>query len=150
MGKGQRKNNLDTPKARRAKERMNVDLDRDQCEDKVHENETRKPKTLNISMEYGDIVQLNVISENDKITVLGDIPMTEFSRNRQDSPVKVHKIRDKNESTSEKDIQSPDYGVETDIKKTSRDSFYDLIGEGEDSIKFADDDEEYVDNKVSV
>ncbi|XP_051156491.1 uncharacterized protein LOC127278692 isoform X2 [Leptopilina boulardi] len=152
MGRGQRKNNLDTPKTRRAKERKNIDLDRDQCEDKVEKNEICKPKTLNISMEYGDIVQLNVISEKDKITTVlsGDIPMTEFSRNRQDSPVKVHKKKGKKESTSEKDIQSPDYGVETDIKKTSRDSFYDLIGEGEDSIKFADDDEEYIDNKATI
>lgn len=77
--------------------------------------------------------------------------MTEFSRNRQESPVKVHRSKDsKKESVSEKEIQSPDYGVEADMKETSRDSFYDLIGEGEDGFKFADDDDEYVDNKVTV
>ncbi|XP_043461860.1 uncharacterized protein LOC122498264 isoform X2 [Leptopilina heterotoma] len=150
LGRGQKKNNLDTPKARRAKDRKNVDLDRDKCEEKDYENETCKPKTLNISMDYVDIVKLNVVSEKDKVAALGDIPMTEFSRNRQDSPVKVHRTKDKGEFPSEKEIPSPDYGVETDVKKNSRDSFYDLIGEGEDSIKFADDDDEYLDNKATV
>ena len=151
LGRGQRKNNLDTPRTRRAaKGQHSPDLDRDECEVKVHENSSPKPKTLNVPLDYRDVVALNLVSEKNN-GVLGDIPMTEFSRNRQDSPVKVHRSKDsRKETVSEKEIQSPDYGVEADMKETSRDSFYDLIGEGEDGFKFADDDDEYVDNKVTV
>ena len=152
MDRGQRKHNIDSPKIQKAgKERHIPDLDRDCCELKDHDNSTSKPKTLNVSLEYRDIVNLNIISDKDRIGILDDIPMTEFSRNRQDSPVKVHRSKDSRKKiASEKEIQSPDYGVEADMKETCRNSFYDLIGEGEDGLKFADDDDECVDNKAAV
>ncbi|XP_032671721.1 uncharacterized protein LOC116844362 isoform X3 [Odontomachus brunneus] len=55
-----------------------------------------------------------------------------------------------NISLSKKEIQSPDYGVESDMKTESRETFYDLIRENEDGIKFADDDDEYIDNRANL
>ena len=66
------------------------------------------------------------------------IPLAEFSRSRQESPVKVHES-----SRTRLELQSPEIGE-------TKQSFYALIGEGEDGIKFADDDDEYLDNKAAV
>lgn len=83
------------------------------------------------------------------------IPMAEFSRNRQDSPVRVH-CKAKNSENKKKfmELQSPDYGVDMDMKEDEtmmKETLYsNFIGGGEEELKFADDDDEYVDNKVEI
>ncbi|XP_066582387.1 uncharacterized protein gogo [Prorops nasuta] len=83
------------------------------------------------------------LSENRKLDTV-NIPMAELS-----SRVRLPKMAEKMSIFTE-DIQSPDYGIDTDPKEASRDSFYDLIRESEDKIKFADDDDELYDNKANV
>lgn len=112
-----------------------------------------KAKTPVLQRKYDDITDFNSLVESNQILKnVEDIPMKELSRNRNESPVKVHRTKDaKKDIFPVKEIQSPDYGVEADIRDTSRESFYDFIGEDEDEFKFADDDEdEYIDNKVGA
>nr|CCQ71382.1 hypothetical protein CcPL8.018 [Cotesia congregata] len=123
-----------------------------------------KPKTPIIgSRKYKDVADLNLVMESSKekiLTHVESIPMKEFSRTRNDSPARVHKSKETDNDINnivlvgkkQCQIQSPDYGVEMDIRdEISRDSIYDLIGEDEEEFKFADDDEdEYIDNKITA
>ncbi|XP_015594659.1 uncharacterized protein LOC107267440 isoform X2 [Cephus cinctus] len=126
------------------------DLDRDFCERK-DDAISSKPKTPNVQRRYKDITELNTICDSQKIVNPVNIPLKEFPRGRLASPAKVHKSKEaRKDVIAQKEIQSPDYGVEVDMKEEPKGSFYDLIGEGEDGFKFADEDEEYVDNKVTA
>lgn len=108
---------------------------------------------LNVtSGKYRDFMQFAQPREANKLSDCTNIPMIEFSGPRLNSPATARKLTtdNLNISLSKKEIQSPDYGVESDIKVESRDSFYDLIRENEDGIKFADDDDEYIDNRANL
>ncbi|XP_012541102.1 uncharacterized protein LOC105839373 isoform X2 [Monomorium pharaonis] len=108
---------------------------------------------LNVtSGKYRDFTQFTQPRETNKLSDCTNIPMIEFSGPRLNSPAAARKLTTDNLNISlfKKEIQSPDYGVETDIKTESRDSFYDLIRENEDGIKFADDDDEYIDNRANL
>ncbi|XP_057319380.1 uncharacterized protein LOC130663870 isoform X2 [Microplitis mediator] len=122
-----------------------------------------KPKTPLInSRRYKDCADLNLVMESKGkiLQNVENIPMKEFTRSRNDSPARVHKSKETDNDINNIvlvdkkicQIQSPDYGVEMDIRdEISRDSIYDLIGEDEGEFKFADDDEdEYVDNKITA
>lgn len=101
---------------------------------------------------YRDFTQFTQPRETNKLSDYTNIPMIEFSGPRLNSPATARRLTtdNLNISLSKKEIQSPDYGVESDIKTESRDSFYDLIRENEDGIKFADDDDEYIDNRANL
>ncbi|KAG5323137.1 SSPO protein, partial [Acromyrmex heyeri] len=101
---------------------------------------------------YRDFTQFTQPRETNKLSDCTNIPMIEFSGSRLNSPATARRLTtdNLNISLSKKEIQSPDYGVESDIKTESRDSFYDLIRENEDGIKFADDDDEYIDNRANL
>ncbi|CAL1681661.1 unnamed protein product [Lasius platythorax] len=101
---------------------------------------------------YRDFMQFTQPREANKLSDCTNIPMIEFSGPRLNSPATARRLTtdNLNISLSKKEIQSPDYGVESDIKVESRDSFYDLIRENEDGIKFADDDDEYIDNRANL
>ncbi|XP_072764164.1 uncharacterized protein Gogo isoform X3 [Anoplolepis gracilipes] len=109
---------------------------------------------LNVSgqCKYRDFMQFTQPQETNKLSDCTNIPMIEFSGPRLNSPAAARRLTtdNLNISLSKKEIQSPDYGVESDIKVDSRDSFYDLIRENEDGIKFADDDDEYIDNRANL
>ncbi|KAL0109016.1 hypothetical protein PUN28_014247 [Cardiocondyla obscurior] len=109
---------------------------------------------LNVSgpCKYRDFTQFTQPQEINKLSDSTNIPMIEFSGPRLSSPAMARRLTtdNLNISLSKKEIQSPDYGVESDIKTESRDSFYDLIRENEDGIKFADDDDEYIDNRANL
>lgn len=108
---------------------------------------------LNVtSGKYRDFTQFTQPREINKFSDCTNIPMIEFSGPRLNSPATARRLTtdNLNISLSKKEIQSPDYGVESDMKTESRDSFYDLIRENEDGIKFADDDDEYIDNRVNL
>ena len=151
----QPKNYEDCTKIQRDAVQSTHDLDRDLCEPK---DESMRPdvfqtkaKTPNLQRKCSDITDFNALAESQKILNAENIPLKEFVRARNESPVKVHKSKDdRKDMVMEKDIQSPDYGVEVDIRDTSRESFYDFIGEDQDGIKFADDDDEYIDNKIGA
>lgn len=148
INQNRRKNSNDATKPRRHSTRDN---DRDFCESK-DEFILPKPKTPLVHHRYKEIADFNSVIESKKITGIESIPMREFARSRNDSPARVHRTNEmiKNK-LPEKEIQSPDYGVEADIREISRDSFYDFIGEDEDGFKFADDDEDdYIDNKITA
>jgi len=99
---------------------------------------------------YRDFTQFTQPCEA-KLSDCTNIPMIEFSGPRLGSPATARRLTTDNLNTSLKmEIQSPDYGVESDIKAESRESFYDLIGENENGIKFADDDDEYIDNRANL
>ncbi|EGI58243.1 hypothetical protein G5I_13677 [Acromyrmex echinatior] len=104
------------------------------------------------SCKYRDFTQFTQPRETNKLSDCTNIPMIEFSGSRLNSPATARRLTtdNLNISLSKKEIQSPDYGVESDIKTESRDSFYDLIRENEDGIKFADDDDEYIDNRANL
>lgn len=108
---------------------------------------------LNVSgpCKYRDFTQFTQPREI-KLSDCTNIPMIEFSGPRLNSPATARRLTtdNLNISLSKKEIQSPDYGVESDMKTGSRDSFYDLIRENEDGIKFADDDDEYIDNRANL
>lgn len=102
---------------------------------------------------YRDFTQFTQPRESNKQpSDCTNIPMIEFSGPRLSSPVATQKLTtdNLNISLSRKEIQSPDYGVETDMKTEPRETFYDLIRENEDGIKFADDDDEYIDNRANL
>lgn len=101
---------------------------------------------------YRDFMQFTQPREINKLSDCTNIPMIEFSGPRLNSPATARRLTTDNFniSLSKKEIQSPDYGVESDIKVESRDSFYDLIRENEDGIKFADDDDDYIDNRANM
>lgn len=102
---------------------------------------------------YRDFTQFTQPRESHKqLSDCTNIPMIEFSGPRLSSPATTQKLTtdNLNISLSKKEIQSPDYGVESDMKTESRETFYDLIRENEDGIKFADDDDEYVDNRANL
>lgn len=149
-----RKNSLDSPKSRRDMSRIQPprDEDRDFCEPKDESAfVTARARTPNVQRKHSDITDFNALAESNRIFKVEDIPLKEFARGRHESPVKVHKSKDvRKDVLPEKEIQSPDYGVEADIRDVARDSFYDFIGEDEDGFKFADDDDEYIDNKVGA
>jgi len=109
---------------------------------------------LNVSgpCKYRDFTQFTQPHEINKLSDCTNIPMIEFSGPRLNSPATARKLTtdNLNISLSKKEIQSPDYGVESDMKTESRDSFYDLIRENEEGIKFADDDDEYIDNRANL
>ncbi|XP_077267497.1 thrombospondin-1 like protein golden goal isoform X2 [Temnothorax americanus] len=110
---------------------------------------------LNVSgpCKYRDFTQFTQPREINKLSDCTNIPMIEFSSGpRLNSPAATRRLTtdNLNISLSKKEIQSPDYGVESDMKTESRDSFYDLIRENEDGIKFADDDDEYIDNRANL
>ncbi|XP_024893333.1 uncharacterized protein LOC112468411 isoform X1 [Temnothorax curvispinosus] len=109
---------------------------------------------LNVSgpCKYRDFTQFTQPREINKLSDCTNIPMIEFSGPRLNSPAATRRLTtdNLNISLSKKEIQSPDYGVESDMKTESRDSFYDLIRENEDGIKFADDDDEYIDNRANL
>lgn len=109
---------------------------------------------LNVSgpCKYRDFTQCTQPREINKLSDCTNIPMIEFSGPRLNSPATARRLTtdNLNISLSKKEIQSPDYGVESDMKTESRDSFYDLIRENEDGIKFADDDDEYIDNRANL
>lgn len=150
---------------RRSKESINsikcagpIDLDRDFCEardDDKWENSTSARTPRLMRRKYKDIIDLNNggenrgnMSVNHHQAMTAAIPMKELAGKQAGlhqlgSPAKVHKSKE-----ILREMQSPDYGVVADIRETRKQSFYDLIGEGEDVIKFADDDDECFDNKV--
>ncbi|XP_011690757.1 PREDICTED: uncharacterized protein LOC105451785 [Wasmannia auropunctata] len=99
-----------------------------------------------------DFTQFTQPRETNKLSDCTNIPMIEFSGPRLNSPATARRLTtdNLNISLSKREIQSPDYGVESDMKTESRDSFYDLIRENEDGIKFADDDDEYIDNRANL
>ncbi|XP_025991636.1 uncharacterized protein LOC105203875 isoform X2 [Solenopsis invicta] len=101
---------------------------------------------------YRDFTQFTQPREINKLSDCTNIPMIELSGPRLNSPATARRLTtdNLNISLSKKEIQSPDYGVESDMKTESRDSFYDLIRENEDGIKFADDDDEYIDNRANL
>lgn len=102
---------------------------------------------------YRDFTQFTQPRESNKqLSDCTNIPMIEFSGPRLGSPATTQKLTtdNLNISLSKKEIQSPDYGVESDMKTESRETFYDLIRENEDGIKFADDDDEYIDNRANL
>lgn len=102
---------------------------------------------------YRDFTQFTQPRESNKQPPdCTNIPMIEFSGPRLSSPVASQKLTtdNLNISLSRKEIQSPDYGVESDMKTEPRETFYDLIRENEDGIKFADDDDEYIDNRANL
>ncbi|KAL6255317.1 hypothetical protein P5V15_013657 [Pogonomyrmex californicus] len=110
---------------------------------------------LNVSgpCKYRDFTQFTQPQETNKLSDCTNIPMIEFSGPRLNSPATARRLTTDNLNISlskRKEIQSPDYGVESDMKTESRDSFYDLIRENEDGIKFADDDDEYIDNRANL
>lgn len=102
---------------------------------------------------YRDFTQFTQPRESKQLSDC-NIPMIEFSGPRLSSPVATQKLTtdnlNLNISLSNKELQSPDYGLESDMKTESRETFYDLIGENEDGIKFADDDDEYIDNRANL
>jgi hypothetical protein len=117
-------------------------LDRDYCEVNILSN-TISFKTSNISRRHQDVIALNAIHDDDKKRSenIVNIPLAEISRNRIESPVKVHcQSSNSNRNVS---IHSPNYGVSFE---EINESYYDIIGKN-DGIKFADDDDEYIDNK---
>lgn len=101
---------------------------------------------------YRDFTQCTQPRESNKLSDCTNIPMIEFSGPRLGSPATTHRLTtgNLNISLAKKEIQSPDYGLESDMKAESRESFYDLIRENEDGIKFADDDDEYIDNRANL
>ncbi|XP_014468051.1 PREDICTED: uncharacterized protein LOC106740996 isoform X2 [Dinoponera quadriceps] len=110
---------------------------------------------LNVTAgKYRDFTQFTQPRESGRqLSDCTNIPMIEFSGPRLGSPATTQKLTtdNLNISLSRKEIQSPDYGVESDMKTESREStFYDLIRENEDGIKFADDDDEYIDNRANL
>ncbi|XP_023317797.1 uncharacterized protein LOC106656491 [Trichogramma pretiosum] len=117
-------NDLDTPRTRR----RYLGKNQDYCDVNI----------LNDSPVQEDVSQLNAVDARKSPGSAVNIPMAEFSRNKQESPVKVHG------GGSRKNVTHPS----PDNHETKPSSFYALIGEGEDGIKFADDDDEYIDNKV--
>lgn len=127
--------------------------------DRGHQSAKDDPKSdivltnLNVSgpCKYRDFTQFTQPREI-KLSDCTNIPMIEFSGPRLNSPATARRLTtdNLNISLSKKEIQSPDYGVESDMKTGSRDSFYDLIRENEDGIKFADDDDEYIDNRANL
>ncbi|XP_063995525.1 uncharacterized protein LOC135172933 isoform X2 [Diachasmimorpha longicaudata] len=127
------------------------DSDRDVCEVK---DEFILPRTPGYQRRYKDIADFNGMDGGDRRGSNESIPMREIRRSCE-SPVRVHRSKEAKDIyiLKEKEVASPDYGVECEGKGT-RESFYDFIGEDEDGIKFADDDEGdaegYVDNKVTV
>ncbi|XP_043281584.1 uncharacterized protein gogo isoform X2 [Venturia canescens] len=151
-----RKHSQDSPKSR--SRLHNTTTNREvSSEIKEEQNNTRKndlakAKTPVLQRKYDDITDFNALVESNKMLNVENIPMKELTRSRNESPVKVHRSKDpKKDVFPAKEIQSPDYGVEADIRDTSRESFYDFIGEDEDGFKFADDDEdEYIDNKIGA
>lgn len=153
----ERRNNSEASRHRKdgSKSRATEDPDRDYCESWDDDNRTDfimpKQKT---ETSKEDFTELNSVCGVVKIGSAVNIPLKEFPVGRiaSDSPVRVHRRPRDNvgkESRIEKEIQSPDYGVELDMREESK-GFYDLIGEGEDGLKFADDDEDYIDNKVQT
>lgn len=99
---------------------------------------------------YQDLTQFTQPCET-KLSDCTNIPMIEFSGPRLSSPATARRLTTDNLNISlKKEIQSPDYGVESDIKTESRESFYDLMHENENGIKFADDDDEYIDNRANL
>ncbi|EFN76017.1 hypothetical protein EAI_16120 [Harpegnathos saltator] len=102
---------------------------------------------------YRDFTQFTQPRESNKqLSDCTNIPMIEFSGPRLSSMATTQKLTtdNLNISLSKQEIQSPDYGVESDMKTESRETFYDLIRENEDGIKFADDDDEYIDNRANL
>ncbi|XP_047370834.1 uncharacterized protein LOC124957701 isoform X1 [Vespa velutina] len=125
--------------------------------EKTKDNEKSKSFLSNLDLtnvvqyKYKDFTHFTQPSENKKNLDIVNIPMMEFSRGCLKSPVKVHRQVDKKRIVlPQEDILSPDYGVETDMKDESHESFYDLIRESENEIKYADEDDEYIDNKAST
>ncbi|XP_015182052.1 PREDICTED: uncharacterized protein LOC107069332 isoform X1 [Polistes dominula] len=125
--------------------------------DNAKDNEKSKSLLSNLDLtnvmqyKYKDFTNFTQPCENNKHLDIVNIPMTELSRGCMKSPVKVHKQVDKKRIVvPQEEILSPDYGVETDMKDESHESFYDLIRESENEIKYADEDDEYIDNKVST
>ncbi|XP_034934058.1 uncharacterized protein gogo isoform X2 [Chelonus insularis] len=144
VSQSRKKNSHEPTKPKRHSSNRNNDRDDDK-----NEVILPKPKTPNVNRRLKDFTDLNFVTESRKIGV-ESIPMKEFIRGRNESPARVHKSKETDKDiTREKEIQSPDYGVEADIKEISRDSIYDFIGEDEEEFKFADEDEdEYIDNKI--
>lgn len=109
---------------------------------------------LNVSgpCKYREFTQFTQPREINKLSDCTNIPMIELSGPRLNSPATARRLTtdNLNINLSKKEIQSPDYGVESDMKTESRDSFYDLIRENEDGIKFADDDDDYIDNRANL
>lgn len=128
--------------------------------DKDFQNATNNSK-LDISLtnlasitgsqcKYRDFTQFTKPHET-KLSDCTNIPMVEFSEPRLSLPATARILKMDNINISlKKEIQSPDYGVESDMKIKSRESFYNLVRENENSIKFADDDDEYIDNRTNL
>ncbi|XP_046751696.1 uncharacterized protein LOC124414712 isoform X2 [Diprion similis] len=156
-GPRERRNNSDASRNRN-NGRGSGDPERDSRDwnDESHRGNVTMPKQNTANAQHGrfkeDVAELNLISDV-RVGNAVNIPLREFPISRfADSPARVHcRPKDKrNEANLQKEIQSPDYGVEIDIKEDSK-GFYDLIGEGEDGLKFADDDDDYnIDNKVTA
>lgn len=99
---------------------------------------------------YRDFTQFTQPRESNKLADCSNIPMIELSRLNSPTNARRQTTNNLNISLSKREAQSPDYGVESDMKTESRDSFYDLIRENENGIKFADDDDEYIDNRANL
>lgn len=125
------------------------DYEGDYCDDK-DEFILPKLKIQNIQCRLKDMTDFNTTDINNIQLKTENIQLKELNKNKYESPIKVHnKTRDK---FIKKQLQSPDYGVEIDIKKNTSESFYDFIGDDDDgAIKFADDDDDdYIDNKITA
>ncbi|XP_014612298.1 PREDICTED: uncharacterized protein LOC106791281 isoform X3 [Polistes canadensis] len=143
----------------------NENINEQNTNDNAKDNEKSKSLLSNLDLtnvmqyKYKDFTNFTqACCENNKNLDIVNIPMTELSRGCLKSPVKVHRqqqqqvVDKKRIIVPQEEILSPDYGVETDMKDESHESFYDLIRESENEIKYADadEDDEYIDNKVST
>lgn len=98
-----------------------------------------------------DFNQFTSSRETTKLSDCTNIPMIELSGPRLSSSMTSRRLAtDTLNINLQKEIQSPDYGVESDMNAESHESFYNLLHENEDGIKFADDDDEYIDNRVNL
>lgn len=141
---------IGTKRSKSFKRETSRDSDRDYCDDK-DEFILPEPKTPGLQRRCKDMTDFNTVDGEKKIIMTESIPLKELNRSgKYESPVRVHRKKEiVKDVAKEKEIQSPDYGVEADVKGCARESFYDFIGEDEGGIKFADDDDdEYVDNKI--
>ncbi|XP_046626875.1 uncharacterized protein LOC124308332 isoform X1 [Neodiprion virginianus] len=147
-GLRERRNNSDASRCRtNGRGSGDPDKDRRDWNDESHRGNIPMPNENTPNAQHfrfkEDVAELNIISDV-RVGNAVNIPLKEFPIGRfADSPAKVHcRPKDKrNEANLQKEIQSPDYGVEIDIKEDSK-GFYELIGEGEDGLKFADDDDD--------
>ncbi|XP_020293454.1 uncharacterized protein LOC109859524 [Pseudomyrmex gracilis] len=122
--------------------------------DKDSQNAKDDSKNLNTTSgqcKSRDFNQFTPSRETTKLSDCTNIPMIELSGPRLSLSMTSRRLAtDALNINLQKEIQSPDYGVESDMNAEPHESFYNLLHENEDGIKFADDDDEYIDNRVNL